>query len=120
MRTDIYAKGARLLREGRIRLEDESDNAVYFRVHGDTGDHLIRIGSDNRFSCTCTAASIREPRLLCSHVVGCLLALGEKVAHEHADLAEVHGAPETPRTPDAGAGERVMSEAGTVPDNEGR
>lgn len=77
MRSDVYAKAARLLRERRVALEDETENAGWYRVRGDSGDHVVRLASDNHFSCTCAYASLKGPRALCSHVVAAILHRAE-------------------------------------------
>lgn len=73
VRSDVYAKAARLVREGRVVLEDETELALWYRIRGDTGDHVVRLASDNHFSCTCAYASLKGPRALCSHVVAAIL-----------------------------------------------
>jgi hypothetical protein len=95
VRSEIYAKAARIVAESRIRVEDETENAVYFRIRGDTGDHLVRLSSDSRFSCTCTAASFKGPRgALCSHAIAAILDVAQST-DPHAEAAGVLAADST-------------------------
>lgn len=77
MQRDVYVKALRLVDEGRVKIEDETDKAVYFSVDGETGRWLVRLMRDNTFNCTCTWGSLQGAShgAFCSHVLAAVLVL---------------------------------------------
>lgn len=65
MREDAYAKGRRLLVEGRVRLVSVNGGRVEARVRGDSAAaYRVRHVPGAGWACTCPATSRR-----CSHVL---------------------------------------------------
>lgn len=68
MRENVYAKGRRLLTEGRLRIASVNGDRVEARVRGDSAAvYRVRHVPGAGWACTCRAAS------RCSHIVAAQL-----------------------------------------------
>ena len=68
-------KGLAIVASGLIRLDTETDNALYFKVRGDTDEYDVRIEKDHVYNCTCHWGSMKGAKTgsPCSHVVAALI-----------------------------------------------
>lgn len=76
MRKKLYRKAGKLFQDGMVKLDYESDKAVYFTVRGVRDSYSVIIRSDGKHSCTCAYASIHAGKeVLCSHICAALAML---------------------------------------------
>lgn len=76
MRKELYRKAGKLFEEGRVKVDFESDKAVYFTVKGSRDSYSVIIKKDGKRSCTCAFASIHAGKdVLCSHICAALAML---------------------------------------------
>jgi len=76
MRKELYRKAGKLFEEGRVKVDYESDKAVYFTVKGSGDSYSVIIRKDGKHSCTCAYASIHAGKdVLCSHICAALAML---------------------------------------------
>ena len=77
MAENIYKKGARLFKEGRVVLIHAGKRGLTFEVKGDTEFYTVKVWEDGRITCTCKYSSLYPDRL-CSHKVAIMIYLYEK------------------------------------------
>jgi hypothetical protein len=76
MRKEIYRKAGKLFEEGRVKVDYESEKAVYFTVQGNKDSYSVIIRKDGKHACTCAFASIHAGKdILCSHIYASLAML---------------------------------------------
>jgi hypothetical protein len=76
MKRELYKKARKLFENGKVRVDHESDKAVYFTVRGVKGEYSVIIRSDGKHSCTCPFASIHASKeVLCSHICAAIAML---------------------------------------------
>jgi len=69
MKKDLYKKSRKLFEEGRVRVDHETEKAVYFTIRGDKNEYSVILRRDGKHSCTCPYASIHaDKEVLCSHI----------------------------------------------------
>lgn len=76
MRKELYRKAGRLFEEGRVKVDYESEKAVYFTVKGSKDTYSVIIRRDGKHSCTCQYSSIHAGKdAFCSHIYASLAML---------------------------------------------
>lgn len=90
MDVSVFDKGAKLWRQHRVNLEDETETVRYYSVWGEHGEYKVRLASDRTFNCTCPFGTLKGGArgAVCSHVVAALL---------HAAVGDAELPPEPPR-----------------------
>lgn len=75
MRGYIFIRGKQLFKEGKVKLDIETEKAIYLKVEGRRNVYDVRLMSDGTFNCTCRSGSIKGAVYgsLCSHVVAAIL-----------------------------------------------
>jgi uncharacterized Zn finger protein len=74
MKSTIYRKGKELFRKGKVRLDVETDKALYLKVEGEHEEYSVRLMNDDTFNCTCRLGTLKAGKgALCSHVVAAIL-----------------------------------------------
>lgn len=77
----IFDKGAKLWRQRRITLEDETESVRYYAVWGSSGEYKVRLSSDRTTNCTCPFGTMKGSTrgAICSHVIATILhaSIGE-------------------------------------------
>ena len=69
MKKDLYSKSRKLFEGGGVRVDHETEKAVYFTVRGNEDEYSVILLSDGKHSCTCLYASIHaDKEVLCSHI----------------------------------------------------
>lgn len=69
MKKDLYRKARKLFEMGRVKVDNETEKAVYFTVRGDKDEYSVILRSDGKHSCTCPYASIHaDKEVHCSHI----------------------------------------------------
>jgi predicted nucleic acid-binding Zn finger protein len=64
---EIKIKAKKLLKEGKVKEEFETDKRIHFKVQGETEEHSVIFDKEkNEFSCDCTYFALKEK--YCSHV----------------------------------------------------
>lgn len=75
----ILAKGRKLVEEGRISRDVESERRVHFRVAGDTEEHIVIYDKAKKsYDCDCNFSTLKHKA--CSHIVGCKISSGDTEA----------------------------------------
>jgi len=70
---ELEKKARKLFREGRVRLDFESEKRVYFTVYSRDVHSVIFDKEKNEFKCDCKYFSVRQRE--CSHIKACKLLL---------------------------------------------
>jgi uncharacterized Zn finger protein len=76
MKKDLYRKARNLFEEGRVRVGQETEKAVYLTVRGDTEEYSVILRRDGKHSCTCPYATIHaDKEAICSHICASIALL---------------------------------------------
>jgi hypothetical protein len=70
---EIEKKARKLFREGRVRLDFESEKRIYFTVYSRDVHSVIYDKEKNEFKCDCKYFSVKQKE--CSHIKACKLLL---------------------------------------------
>jgi hypothetical protein len=70
---EIEKKARKLFREGRVRLDFESEKRIYFTVYSRDVHSVIYDKERNEFKCDCKYFSVKQRE--CSHIKACKLLL---------------------------------------------
>jgi hypothetical protein len=70
---EIEKKARKLFREGRVRLDFESEKRIYFTVYSREVHSVIFDKERNEFKCDCKYFSVKQRE--CSHIKSCKLLL---------------------------------------------
>lgn len=70
MNLKMYLNALKLYEEGKVNLDKETDNRMYFTVN----DYIVIIGKDGFASCTCMHGSLK-PKQLCKHIIASILKI---------------------------------------------
>jgi hypothetical protein len=70
---EIEKKARKLFREGRARLDFESEKRIYFTVYSREVHSVIFDKEKNEFKCDCKYFSVKQRE--CSHIKACKLLL---------------------------------------------
>jgi len=70
---EIEKKARKLFREGRVRLDFESEKRIYFTVYSRDVHSVIFDKEKNEFKCDCKYFSVKQKE--CSHIKACKLLL---------------------------------------------
>jgi hypothetical protein len=70
---EIEKKARKLFREGRVRLDFESEKRIYFTVYSREVHSVIFDKEKNEFKCDCKYFSVKQ--IECSHIKACKLLL---------------------------------------------
>jgi len=70
---EIEKKARKLFREGRVRLDFESEKRIYFTVYSRDVHSVIYDKEKNDFKCDCKYFSVKQKE--CSHIKACKLLL---------------------------------------------
>jgi hypothetical protein len=70
---EIEKKARKLFREGRVRLDFESEKRIYFTVYSRDVHSVIFDKEKNEFKCDCKYFSVKQRE--CSHIKACKLLL---------------------------------------------
>jgi len=70
---EIEKKASKLFREGRVRLDFESEKRIYFTVYSREVHSVIYDKEKNEFKCDCKYFSVKQRE--CSHIKACKLLL---------------------------------------------
>jgi hypothetical protein len=70
---EIEKKARKLFREGRVRLDFESEKRIYFTVYSRDVHSVIFDKERNEFKCDCKYFSVKQKE--CSHIKACKLLL---------------------------------------------
>ncbi|MEM3851986.1 MAG: hypothetical protein QXP70_03200 [Methanomassiliicoccales archaeon] len=74
LRSTIFKKGGELFADGLVKLDVETEKAVYLIVRGEHEDYRVRLMNDGTFNCTCRLGTLKAGKgVLCSHVVASIL-----------------------------------------------
>lgn len=69
MKKELYRKARKLFEGGGVKVEDETEKAVYFKVRGEKEEYSVILRASGKHSCTCPYASIHaDKEVLCSHI----------------------------------------------------
>lgn len=84
MRKHIFLKGLNLYEEGRVRIDVETDNAIYLIVEGENKMYDVRLMKDGTFNCTCARGSLQGARYgaMCSHIIASVLFIAHSEDQE--------------------------------------
>jgi len=78
---EIEKKARKLFREGRVRLDFESEKRIYFTVYSRDVHSLIYDKEKNDFKCDCKYFSVKQKE--CSHIKACKLLLKDLEKKKH-------------------------------------
>ena len=70
---EIEKKARKLFREGRVRLDFESEKRIYFTVYSRDVHSVIYDKEKNDFKCDCKYFSVKQKE--CSHIKACKLLI---------------------------------------------
>jgi hypothetical protein len=70
---EIEKKARKLFKEGRVRLDFESEKRIYFTVYSRDVHSVIFDKEKNDFKCDCKYFSVKQKE--CSHIKACKLLL---------------------------------------------
>jgi hypothetical protein len=70
---ELEKKARKLFREGRVRLDFESEKRIYFTVYSRDVHSVIFDKEKNEFKCDCKYFSVKQRE--CSHIKACKLLL---------------------------------------------
>jgi hypothetical protein len=69
---EIREKGLKLIGEGRVKKDLDTEKRVYFTVRGETEKHSVIFDKTrNEWSCDCKFSSMKNRE--CSHIYACKL-----------------------------------------------
>ena len=72
VKVNIPEKAVRMVREGRVKKEMDTDKRTHYNVEGETESHSVIFNkSKNDWSCDCRFSSLQERE--CSHIAACKL-----------------------------------------------
>jgi hypothetical protein len=75
---EIKIKAKKLLEEGKVKKEIETDKRIHFKVEGETEEHSVIFDKEkNKFSCDCPYFTLKEK--YCSHVEAVRLFLKKEL-----------------------------------------
>ena len=75
--SDVEKKAIQILKEGRVKLDLETDKRTHFKVKGDSEEHSVIFDKEkNNFLCDCKYGSLKEG--YCSHIESSILLLTHK------------------------------------------
>ena len=70
---EVKRKAAKLLADGRVRKEMDTDRRAYFVVEGETEQHsVVHDKTRDAWSCDCKFSSMKDRE--CSHIAACKMA----------------------------------------------
>lgn len=76
----VLEKGRLLLKEGRVRIEINTDKRAHFAVKGETGDHSVIFDKTKKaWSCDCQFSTMKGRE--CSHIHACKLIMSKMSEH---------------------------------------
>jgi hypothetical protein len=78
---EIEKKARKLFREGRVRLDFESEKRIYFTVYSRDVHSVIYDKEKNDFKCDCKYFSVKQKE--CSHIKACKLLLKDLEKKKH-------------------------------------
>jgi len=70
---EVERKARKLFREGRVRLDFESEKRVYFTVYSRDVHSVIYDKERGEFKCDCKYFSVKQRE--CSHIIACKLSV---------------------------------------------
>lgn len=71
---EIVNKANQLLKEGRVKIEFETDKRIHFRVIGNTEEHSVIYDKEiDGYSCDCKFFTLKQKD--CSHIVSAKLLM---------------------------------------------
>jgi len=70
---DVEIKARKLLKEGKVRVDFESEKRIYFSVHSREVHSVILEKDSGEFKCDCKYFSVKQKE--CSHIIACRLLL---------------------------------------------
>ena len=74
---EIYKKGFRIYRSGKVKIDFENEKRVYLKVRGETETHSVIYDKiSKKFICDCKWFSMKNQE--CSHIVAAKLFLKER------------------------------------------
>ncbi len=84
MRKHIFLKGFSLYEESRVRMDVETENAIYLIVKGEKKTYDVRLMKDGTLNCTCARGSLQGVRYgaMCSHIIASILFITHSKAQE--------------------------------------
>ena len=84
MRKHIFLKGLNLYEEGKVKIDVETDNAIYLIVEGEKKTYDVRLMKDGTFNCTCARGSLQGVcyGAMCSHITASILFVTHSEAQE--------------------------------------
>lgn len=69
---EVKRKAAKLLADGRVKKEMDTDRRAYFNVQGETEQHsVVHDKTRDDWSCDCKFSSMKDRE--CSHIAACKL-----------------------------------------------
>ncbi len=72
----ILEKGRKLVEEGRVSKDVDSDRRTHFNVAGDTEEHIVIYDKvKGTWDCDCNFSTLKHKS--CSHIVGCKILNGD-------------------------------------------
>ena len=73
----VERKALQIFKEGRAKLDLETDKRMHFKVKGDSEEHSVIFDKGkNNFLCDCKYGSLKEG--YCSHIEGSILLMTHK------------------------------------------
>ncbi|MBI4009919.1 MAG: hypothetical protein HY361_01860 [Candidatus Aenigmarchaeota archaeon] len=73
----IEKKALQIFKDGRVKLDLETDKRMHFKVKGDSEEHSVIFDKEkNNFLCDCKFGSLKE--LYCSHIESSVLLMTRK------------------------------------------
>ena len=84
MRKHIFLKGLSLYEKGKVRMDVETENAIYLIVKGEKKTYDVRLMKDGTFNCTCARGSLQGAcyGAMCSHITASILFVTHSEAQE--------------------------------------
>lgn len=84
MRKHIFLKGLNLYEESKVRMDVETENAIYLIVEGENEMYDVRLMKDGTFNCTCARGSLQGVcyGAMCSHIIASILFITHSEAQE--------------------------------------
>jgi hypothetical protein len=67
---EIKTKAKKLLKEGKVKKEVETEKRIHFKVQGETETHSVIFDKKSgEWECDCQYSTLREKE--CSHILAC-------------------------------------------------
>lgn len=86
-RENKVEKAFRLLRQGKVKFDDERKRNIYFTVRGDNDNYIVKYDKEREvWSCLCDYFSIKMGD--CSHILACRIAKGDEVKMVDYDIKD--------------------------------